>query len=139
MVREGCWTPLETFSLRSRRRPGAPRSRPTRPWGAFAVLKDQRAVAHVRWPLLGAHNVMNALAAVAAAHHLGVTPDRAAEALARFRGVKRRMEVRGVVGGVTVYDDSRTIRPPSRPRSRDCAPVLRRRGSSPWSSPARTP
>jgi UDP-N-acetylmuramate: L-alanyl-gamma-D-glutamyl-meso-diaminopimelate ligase len=59
----------------------------------------------VKWPLLGEHNVMNALAAIAAAHHVGVTPLQAAEALAKFRGVKRRMEARGVVGGVTVYDD----------------------------------
>ena len=59
----------------------------------------------VRWPLLGEHNVMNALAAIAAADHVGVPPERAAQALGKFRGVKRRMEMRGVVGGVTVYDD----------------------------------
>jgi UDP-N-acetylmuramate: L-alanyl-gamma-D-glutamyl-meso-diaminopimelate ligase len=69
------------------------------------VLNASREVARVRWPLLGEHNVMNALAAIAAAHHVGVTPEQAAEALSMFRGVKRRMEVRGVVGGVTVYDD----------------------------------
>jgi UDP-N-acetylmuramate: L-alanyl-gamma-D-glutamyl-meso-diaminopimelate ligase len=48
---------------------------------------------------------MNALAAIAAANHVGVRPERAARALGQFRGVKRRMEVRGVVGGITVYDD----------------------------------
>jgi UDP-N-acetylmuramate: L-alanyl-gamma-D-glutamyl-meso-diaminopimelate ligase len=48
---------------------------------------------------------MNALAAIAAARHVGVEPARAAQALARFRGVKRRMEIRGVVNEVTVYDD----------------------------------
>jgi UDP-N-acetylmuramate: L-alanyl-gamma-D-glutamyl-meso-diaminopimelate ligase len=48
---------------------------------------------------------MNALAAIAAADHVGVAPERAALALAQFRGVKRRMEIRGSVGGVTVYDD----------------------------------
>ena len=69
------------------------------------MLNASREVARVRWPLLGEHNVMNALAAIAAAHHVGVTPEQAAEALSMFRGVKRRMEVRGVVGGVTVYDD----------------------------------
>jgi len=59
----------------------------------------------VSWPLLGEHNVMNALAAIAAARHVGVPPERAAEALGRFRGVKRRMEIRGVIDQVTVYDD----------------------------------
>jgi UDP-N-acetylmuramate: L-alanyl-gamma-D-glutamyl-meso-diaminopimelate ligase len=59
----------------------------------------------VKWPLLGRHNAMNALAAIAAADHVGVAPDRAARALCAFKGVKRRMEVRGSVGGVTVYDD----------------------------------
>jgi UDP-N-acetylmuramate: L-alanyl-gamma-D-glutamyl-meso-diaminopimelate ligase len=54
---------------------------------------------------LGEHNVMNALAAIAAARHVGVEPKRAAQALGRFRGVKRRMEIRGVVDEVTVYDD----------------------------------
>jgi len=48
---------------------------------------------------------MNALAAIGAAHHVGVSPERAALALNTFGGVKRRMEVRGVIDGVTVYDD----------------------------------
>jgi UDP-N-acetylmuramate: L-alanyl-gamma-D-glutamyl-meso-diaminopimelate ligase len=64
-----------------------------------------RPVAEVRWPLLGEHNIMNALAAIGAADHVGVPPERAALALGKFLGVKRRMEVRGVVGGITVYDD----------------------------------
>jgi UDP-N-acetylmuramate: L-alanyl-gamma-D-glutamyl-meso-diaminopimelate ligase len=103
----GCWTPRETFALTA----GA-----TSPdWGArlapdsaasrFAVLLRGEEVAQVSWPLLGEHNVMNALAAIAAAHHVGVAPARAAQALERFRGVKRRMEIRGVIGDVTVYDD----------------------------------
>jgi UDP-N-acetylmuramate: L-alanyl-gamma-D-glutamyl-meso-diaminopimelate ligase len=69
------------------------------------VLCRGQAVAEVSWPLLGEHNVMNALAAIAAAGHVGVAPTRAAQALGAFRGVKRRMEIRGVVDGVTVYDD----------------------------------
>jgi UDP-N-acetylmuramate: L-alanyl-gamma-D-glutamyl-meso-diaminopimelate ligase len=100
----GCWTPRESF--------GAP-GRDTG-WTAhdasgdcarFAVHRHGGEVAQVEWPLLGRHNVMNALAAIAAAHHVGIEPARAALALREFRGVKRRMEVRGVVGGVTVYDD----------------------------------
>jgi UDP-N-acetylmuramate: L-alanyl-gamma-D-glutamyl-meso-diaminopimelate ligase len=98
----GCWTPVETF--------GAAGS----DWSAqdeggesahFAVYFRGSKVAEVRWTLLGKHNVMNALAAIAAAAHVGVDPARAALALGEFRGVKRRMEIRGVVGGVTVYDD----------------------------------
>jgi UDP-N-acetylmuramate: L-alanyl-gamma-D-glutamyl-meso-diaminopimelate ligase len=105
VIAAGCWTPREEFSLR----------RADADWGAalaagsssgeFAVLRAGRPVAEVRWPLLGEHNVMNALAAIAAADHLGVPPERAALALGKFLGVKRRMEMRGVVGGITVYDD----------------------------------
>ncbi|MDE2304989.1 MAG: UDP-N-acetylmuramate:L-alanyl-gamma-D-glutamyl-meso-diaminopimelate ligase [Gammaproteobacteria bacterium] len=101
----GCWTPREGFSLAA---PGAEWSAHIEPDSAgarFEVIANRRAVARVEWPLLGAHNVMNALAAMAAAHHAGVSPERAAAALCSFRGVKRRMEVRGRVRGVTVYDD----------------------------------
>ena len=59
----------------------------------------------VDWDVPGRHNAANALAALAAAYHAGVPVDAAIEALRRFRGVKRRLEVRGVVGGITVYDD----------------------------------
>jgi UDP-N-acetylmuramate: L-alanyl-gamma-D-glutamyl-meso-diaminopimelate ligase len=106
----GCWTPRETFAL------AAPRDGAASPeWSAkiqatsaasrFAVLCQGKAVAEVRWSLLGEHNVMNALAAIAAARHAGVDPARAAEALSAFSGVKRRMELRGVVDEITVYDD----------------------------------
>jgi UDP-N-acetylmuramate: L-alanyl-gamma-D-glutamyl-meso-diaminopimelate ligase len=59
----------------------------------------------VRWAHTGAHNVQNALSALAAAAHVGIDPARGTESLGRFRGVKRRMELRGEVGGVRVYDD----------------------------------
>jgi UDP-N-acetylmuramate: L-alanyl-gamma-D-glutamyl-meso-diaminopimelate ligase len=99
----GCWTPRETFGLgqgdwSARIAPGSAANR-------FSVLHQGKEAALVNWPLLGEHNVMNALAAIAAARHVGVEPARAAQALGRFRGVKRRMEIRGVVGEVTVYDD----------------------------------
>lgn len=71
----------------------------------FEVRRDGQTVGHVRWELLGEHNQLNALAAIAAAEHLGVAPQAAAEALGSFRNVRRRLEVRGVAGGVTVYDD----------------------------------
>ncbi|MHB8719861.1 MAG: UDP-N-acetylmuramate:L-alanyl-gamma-D-glutamyl-meso-diaminopimelate ligase [Steroidobacteraceae bacterium] len=105
-LKMGCWTPRETFALAhsgasdwgARIEEGSAASR-------FAVLLHGEQVAEMSWPLLGEHNVMNALAAIAAARHVGVLPARAAQSLARFRGVKRRMEIRGVIGEVTVYDD----------------------------------
>jgi UDP-N-acetylmuramate: L-alanyl-gamma-D-glutamyl-meso-diaminopimelate ligase len=71
----------------------------------FEVCRNGQAVGQVRWELLGEHNQLNALAAIAAAEHLGVAPQAAAEALGSFRNVRRRLEVRGTAGGVTVYDD----------------------------------
>jgi UDP-N-acetylmuramate: L-alanyl-gamma-D-glutamyl-meso-diaminopimelate ligase len=110
-LRMGCWTPRETFALAGSAREGGADA----DWSAaiaagsaanrFAVHLHDRAVAEVNWQLIGEHNVMNALAAIAAARHVGVEPVRAARALNAFRGVKRRMEVRGVIGEVTVYDD----------------------------------
>jgi UDP-N-acetylmuramate: L-alanyl-gamma-D-glutamyl-meso-diaminopimelate ligase len=71
----------------------------------FAVLRHGQTVARVQWALSGAHNQLNALATLAAADHLGVPAEVSAEALSRFQNVKRRMEVRGVAAGITVYDD----------------------------------
>ena len=71
----------------------------------FKVLQAGQAVAEVQWAIGGVHNQLNALASIAAAGHLGVSPTVAAQALASFENVKRRMEVRGTVNGVTVYDD----------------------------------
>ena len=71
----------------------------------FDVVHDGSAVAQVELPLLGAFNVRNALAAVAAASAMGTSPEVTADALGRFRGVRRRLELRGVARGVAVYDD----------------------------------
>lgn len=71
----------------------------------FNVFDGGKKLAEVVWQQLGAHNVANALAVIAAARHAGVPPAQSVKALGRFAGVKRRMEVRGVVKGVTVYDD----------------------------------
>ncbi|MGA2398650.1 MAG: UDP-N-acetylmuramate:L-alanyl-gamma-D-glutamyl-meso-diaminopimelate ligase [Steroidobacteraceae bacterium] len=103
-IAQGCWTPCQTFGLRAADEWSATLA-PGKACAEFTVLRDRRTVAEVRWQLLGEHNVMNALAAIAAADHVGVAPERAALALTQFRGVKRRMEIRGTVGGVTVYDD----------------------------------
>jgi UDP-N-acetylmuramate: L-alanyl-gamma-D-glutamyl-meso-diaminopimelate ligase len=103
-IAQGCWTPCQSFGLRAADEWSATLA-PGKACGEFTVLRDRREVAQVRWQLLGEHNVMNALAAIAAADHVGIAPERAALALSQFRGVKRRMEIRGTVGGVTVYDD----------------------------------
>lgn len=71
----------------------------------FAVYWRGERFGEVAWQVQGEHNRMNALAAIAAARHVGVPPAQAAASLASFRNVKRRMEVRGSVNGVTVYDD----------------------------------
>lgn len=71
----------------------------------FEVLLDGKMVASVNWSLHGLHNRMNALAAIAAAQHAGVPVELSCEALNEFKGIKRRLEVRGVVNEITVYDD----------------------------------
>ena len=101
VLKRGCWTPVELFG------------EATAGWqatnaaadGSFDVLLDGKAQGRVQWDLLGEHNRMNALATLAAARHVGVPVDVGIAALSQFQNVKRRMEVRGVVNGVTVYDD----------------------------------
>ena len=102
VLARGCWSEVQRFGVRHEE-PGALRARGDA--GAFDVLRGSLRVAHVDWPLLGEHNQLNALAAIAAAEHLGVQPDAAAAALATFRNVRRRLELRGEAGGVKVYDD----------------------------------
>jgi UDP-N-acetylmuramate: L-alanyl-gamma-D-glutamyl-meso-diaminopimelate ligase len=103
----GCWTPLEGFARQARAQARwSARPLPDAPdFSRFEVLEDGRARGTVCWPLIGAHNVDNALAAIAAAHHAGVPVARAIEALAGFRGIARRMQLRGEVNGIRVYDD----------------------------------
>jgi UDP-N-acetylmuramate: L-alanyl-gamma-D-glutamyl-meso-diaminopimelate ligase len=96
----GCWSPVEHFG-------GAAGEWQARPADAtsFDVIHGGETLGRVRWSLLGEHNRLNALAAIAAARHAGVDPAAAISALGRFENVKRRLEVRGTVRGVTVYDD----------------------------------
>jgi UDP-N-acetylmuramate: L-alanyl-gamma-D-glutamyl-meso-diaminopimelate ligase len=72
---------------------------------AFDVCFEGQVVARVEWSLLGMHNVSNALGVFAAARSVGILPEVVADALAGFKNVKRRLEVKGQVAGVTVYDD----------------------------------
>ena len=97
VLARGCWSPVEKFGATGWTAKGGDSD--------FEVLFDGKKQGRVQWELMGAHNRMNALAAIAAARHAGVAPAVACEALGRFRNVKRRMEVKGVVNGVTVYDD----------------------------------
>jgi UDP-N-acetylmuramate: L-alanyl-gamma-D-glutamyl-meso-diaminopimelate ligase len=101
----GCWTPRESFSAGTGLAADWSASLETADGSSFAVHFRGERVGHVSWPLIGRHNVDNALAAVAAARHAGVEPALATAALGEFRGVRRRMEVRGTVAGITVYDD----------------------------------
>jgi UDP-N-acetylmuramate: L-alanyl-gamma-D-glutamyl-meso-diaminopimelate ligase len=123
----GCWTPVETFGLDASLAPSSTQpslhgdradegaaARAAFNWtarlvnedgSAFVVVHDGRELGEVRWPLLGRHNVMNALASLAAAHAVGVDVKSVLPALAEFRSVKRRLEVIGEARDVTIYDD----------------------------------
>ncbi len=94
VIKRGCWSEQVLF--------GVPDG-----WHFHEdeVRFQQQSYGALVWELQGDHNRMNALAAIAAARHVGVAPDLALDALSRFENVKRRMEVRGVVSGITVYDD----------------------------------
>ena len=98
----GCWSEVQRFGGR-KEAPGMLRARGEP--HAFDVLRGGLKIARVDWALLGEHNQLNALAAIGAAEHVGVVPDVSARALASFRNVRRRLELRGVADGVAVYDD----------------------------------
>ena len=102
VLQRGCWSSVQRFGTR-REEPGGlcARGEPD----AFDVLRGSLKVGRVEWSLLGEHNQMNALAAIAAAEHVGVAPKAAAAALGSFTNVRRRLELRGQAGGVQVYDD----------------------------------
>ena len=98
----GCWTPVETFGI------GGGDWQATlieADGSAFTVHRRGELIGEVRWPLLGNHSVMNALAALAAATAAGADPRVLLPAFATFESVKRRMELVGEVNGVRVYDD----------------------------------
>ncbi len=95
VIKRGCWTPVEKFGSDDG-------------WNIDAneqVTLNGKVQGKLQWELMGEHNRMNALAALAAARHAGVPVAQGLAALAAFKNVKRRMEVRGTVNGITVYDD----------------------------------
>jgi UDP-N-acetylmuramate: L-alanyl-gamma-D-glutamyl-meso-diaminopimelate ligase len=105
---QGCWSGVAKFGVSAN-------SSGQDGWSVqgepdhFAVLHHGKEVGRVQWDITGVHNQLNALAAIAAAEHLGVSPEQAAASLTEFQNVRRRMEVRGTVsrasGDITVYDD----------------------------------
>ncbi|MFB3081638.1 MAG: UDP-N-acetylmuramate:L-alanyl-gamma-D-glutamyl-meso-diaminopimelate ligase [Nitrosomonadaceae bacterium] len=99
VLAKGCWTPIEKIGVEDG-------------WQAEVLTNDKidisfkgKSQGTLQWELMGEHNRMNALAALAAAHHAGVPIKTGIAALAQFKNVKRRMELCGVVNGITVYDD----------------------------------
>jgi UDP-N-acetylmuramate: L-alanyl-gamma-D-glutamyl-meso-diaminopimelate ligase len=104
----GCWTPCEGFAagphvpgaLWTSRQPSG-----VSDGSSFEVLEGEALHGRVQWSLIGVHNVDNALAALAAARHSGVPVAQGIEALHLFKGVARRMQVRGEVDGIIIYDD----------------------------------
>ena len=102
VLTRGCWSEVVRFGA-LREEPGALRARGEP--HAFDVLRGSLKIGRVEWSLQGEHNQLNALAAIAAAEHVGVMPEAAAASLAQFKNVKRRMELIGEAGGVAVYDD----------------------------------
>ncbi len=100
VIDKGCWSTVEQFGTdadwQAKNAAGD---------GRFDVYFKGERQAHVSWEMLGEHNRMNALASIAAARHVGVAPCIAIEALSEFKNVKRRMETKGVVNNITVYDD----------------------------------
>jgi UDP-N-acetylmuramate: L-alanyl-gamma-D-glutamyl-meso-diaminopimelate ligase len=100
VLARGCWTPVQRFGIDAGWSAGAPARD-----NSFEVRFEGAPQGSVRWDLLGEHNRSNALAALAAARHAGVPVGAGIAALGSFRNVRRRLEVRGTVNGVTVYDD----------------------------------
>ncbi len=99
VLAQGCWSEVRTFgsAVSDFVADGEP--------SQFKVVQAGKSVTEVQWGIGGVHNQLNALASIAAAEHVGVNPALAAQALATFENVKRRMEMRGTVNGITVYDD----------------------------------
>lgn len=104
VLERGCWTPITCFNEPQERSAGWYASTADAQ-GRFTVSHQGKIVGSTTLSLPGAHNQANATAAIAAARHVGVLPEQALQALECFKGIRRRLEVRGTVRGVTVYDD----------------------------------
>jgi len=105
LLKQGIWTPLESFSAEDRSATWYARRPPAGPVTSFDVYLRGERIGEVNWSMLGRHNVENALAAICCAAHAGVPVETALQALAAFKGVKRRLEKRGDYAGISLYDD----------------------------------
>lgn len=102
VINKGCWTPTVTFGGAN----GKWQAELLEKDGSvFKVLHEGKYQGTVHWELLGIHNVDNALAAIAAAYHAQVAPETAIGALSTFKNVKRRLEIKGKVNDIVIYDD----------------------------------
>lgn len=114
VLNKGCWTKTATFGLAAnaleqengyQNKSGWTATKVSSTGDQFEVCFDQKVCGVLSWSLLGQHNIQNALAAIAAAHHIGIPAALAIKALEQFKGVKRRMEFKGEQQGIKVYDD----------------------------------
>src|SRR5690606_14955153 len=106
VIEMGCWTPVERFAADGSAQAGwhvhAP---PGSDYSRSAIMERGARACEIEWEMVGRHNAQTALAAALAARHAGVSFEVIASALRQFKGVRRRLETRGIVDGVTVYDD----------------------------------
>lgn len=102
VLNKGCWTPIESMSLDQGDWQASLLEQDGR---AFSVIHEGKRLGEVRWSLLGQHNVENALAGLAAVNHVGGDVNKALAGLQQFKSVKRRLEVKGKVKDIVIYDD----------------------------------
>lgn len=105
VLEKGVWTPVETFTSGDQAANWSASYDLIGTKSRFSVFHDGESAGQTDWALLGLHNLENALAALSAAVHAGVSVEVGLEALSKFKGVKRRLEKRGVFKGITLYDD----------------------------------
>lgn len=105
VIDKGCWSNLEYFGTDELKASDGWAIQNVDAQGRFDVFFKGARQGNLSWDILGEHNRMNALAVIAAARHVGVAPCIAIEALSEFKNVKRRMEIKGMVNDITVYDD----------------------------------
>ena len=100
VIAKGCWTPVELFGSEDKWHVANAKGD-----GSFDVMFGRECQGRLNWTIIGQHNQMNALASIAAARHVGVPVAQSIAALCVFKNVKRRMELRGIVNAISVYDD----------------------------------
>lgn len=99
VIDKGCWSEVQTIGSQWSTANATPDG------GEFDIVLEGKRLGHLKWDLIGQHNVHNGLMAIAAARHAGVSPQVAIEALAQFINAKRRMEKLACINGITLYDD----------------------------------